>query len=40
MYRAGQHDVAGIARLLGVSRASVYRALTDAQPIRPATAGR
>ncbi len=27
LYEAGQHDVAAIARLLGVSRASVYRAL-------------
>ena len=32
MYRSGEHDVATIARVLGVSRASVYRglALTDA----------
>ncbi len=28
MHAAGQHDVAGIARALGVSRASVYRALS------------
>ncbi len=27
MYESGEHDVAGIARVLGVSRASVYRAL-------------
>ncbi len=27
MYRSGDHDVASIARVLGVSRASVYRAL-------------
>jgi len=29
IHRAGQHDVAGIARILGVSRASVYRALAS-----------
>jgi DNA invertase Pin-like site-specific DNA recombinase len=29
MYEDGQHDVATIARVLGVSRASVYRALTS-----------
>lgn len=28
MHAAGQHDVAAIARVLGVSRASVYRALS------------
>jgi len=28
MHQSGQHDVATIARVLGVSRASVYRALT------------
>lgn len=27
MYESGEHDVAGIARVLGVSRASVYRVL-------------
>ena len=26
MYRSGEHDVASIARILGVSRASIYRA--------------
>jgi DNA invertase Pin-like site-specific DNA recombinase len=29
MYDKRQHDVAGIARILGVSRASVYRAIAD-----------
>jgi DNA-binding phage protein len=27
--KSGQHDVAAIARVLGVSRASVYRALAN-----------
>ncbi len=27
LYESGDHDVAGIARVLGVSRASVYRVL-------------
>jgi DNA invertase Pin-like site-specific DNA recombinase len=31
MYRDGEHDVASIARVLGVSRASVYRALAAVQ---------
>lgn len=29
MYRSGDHDVATIARVIGVSRASIYRALRD-----------
>ena len=29
LYDRGKHDVAGIARILGVSRASVYRAVAD-----------
>jgi DNA invertase Pin-like site-specific DNA recombinase len=28
MYASGEHDVAAIARVLGVSRASVYRAFS------------
>jgi DNA invertase Pin-like site-specific DNA recombinase len=28
MHKSGRHDVATIARVLGVSRASVYRALS------------
>jgi transposase-like protein len=31
MYRAGEHDVATIARVLGVSRATVYRGLAAAE---------
>jgi transposase-like protein len=31
MYRSGEHDVATIARSLGVSRASVYRGLSKVQ---------
>ncbi len=31
MYRSGEHDVATIARVLGVSRASVYRGLSKVQ---------
>jgi DNA invertase Pin-like site-specific DNA recombinase len=32
MYADGEHDVATIARVVGVSRASVYRALTPGDP--------
>jgi DNA invertase Pin-like site-specific DNA recombinase len=32
MYAGGDHDVATIARVVGVSRASVYRALTPGDP--------
>ena len=32
MYSSGQHDVAAIARVLGVSRASVYRGLSQRSP--------
>jgi DNA invertase Pin-like site-specific DNA recombinase len=32
MYSGGEHDVATIARVVGVSRASVYRALTPGDP--------
>jgi DNA invertase Pin-like site-specific DNA recombinase len=32
MYASGQHDVAAIARVLGVSRASVYRGLAQPEP--------
>lgn len=32
MYDSRQHDVAAIARVIGVSRASVYRALNDSLP--------
>ena len=32
MHRAGEHDVTTIARVVGVSRASVYRALTQGPP--------
>jgi DNA invertase Pin-like site-specific DNA recombinase len=35
MYRSGDHDVASIARVLGVSRASVYRALSPARQQAP-----
>lgn len=31
MYKSGEHDVATIARVMGVSRASVYRGLAVAQ---------
>ena len=31
MYRSGEHDVATIARILAVSRASVYRGLSKGQ---------
>jgi DNA invertase Pin-like site-specific DNA recombinase len=34
MYATGEHDVAAIARVVGVSRASVYRALTPGDPTR------
>ena len=33
MYESGEHDVASIARVLGVSRASVYRGLAAASSI-------
>jgi hypothetical protein len=29
MYDSGEHDIAAIARVVGVSRASVYRALVE-----------
>lgn len=32
MYAGRQHDIAAIARVVGVSRASVYRALTPGDP--------
>jgi DNA invertase Pin-like site-specific DNA recombinase len=32
MYESGEHDVAAIARVVGVSRASVYRALSEPNP--------
>lgn len=32
MYAGGEHDVATIARVVGVSRASVYRVLTRGEP--------
>ncbi|NYG07781.1 DNA invertase Pin-like site-specific DNA recombinase [Phycicoccus badiiscoriae] len=32
MHASGEHDVATIARVVGVSRASVYRALNDSLP--------
>ena len=35
LYDARQHPVAAIARTLGVSRASVYRALALAGPLAP-----
>ncbi|GAA5031874.1 recombinase family protein [Terrabacter aeriphilus] len=35
MYDSRQHDVASIARVVGVSRASVYRALAPADPQEP-----
>ena len=31
MHRGGEHDIATIARVLGVSRASVYRGLAQAR---------
>ena len=31
MYRSGEHDVATIARVLGISRATVYRGLAAAE---------
>lgn len=31
MHESGEHDVATIARVLGVSRASVYRGLRSAR---------
>jgi DNA invertase Pin-like site-specific DNA recombinase len=34
MHASGQHDVAAIARVLGVSRASVYRGLAQPPPAR------
>jgi DNA invertase Pin-like site-specific DNA recombinase len=35
MYKDGEHDVATIARILGVGRASVYRALASAKDVTP-----
>jgi DNA invertase Pin-like site-specific DNA recombinase len=35
MRASGEHDVSSIARALGVSRASVYRALAAREPVDP-----
>jgi DNA invertase Pin-like site-specific DNA recombinase len=32
MHAGGEHDVATIARVVGVSRASVYRAVSPGEP--------
>ncbi|WP_425580842.1 recombinase family protein [Terrabacter lapilli] len=37
MYDSREHDVASIARVVGVSRASVYRALAHSDPQEPTT---
>jgi DNA invertase Pin-like site-specific DNA recombinase len=37
MYDSREHDIAAIARVVGVSRASVYRALVPASTVKPSS---